>query len=89
MRNLEKTLGLVFSQRVLLALVDKGLVREKAYELVQRNAMEAWRTGSKFQELLEGDAEVMEHLNQEDLAGLFDYNYHLKHVDDIYARFGL
>lgn len=88
-RNLEKTLGLVFSQRVLLALVDKGLVREQAYELVQRNAMEAWRTGSKFLDLLKADSEVMEHLNQEELEGLFDYSYHLQHIDHIYARFGL
>jgi len=88
-RNLEKTLGLVFSQRVLLALVDKGLTRERAYELVQRNAMEAWHSGRKFLELLEADQDVMAHLNKEELAGLFDYGYHLKHIGDIYARFGL
>lgn len=89
MRNLEKTLGLVFSQRVLLALVDKGLVREHAYELVQRNAMEAWRTGTKFLDLLEADAEIKTYLNSDELAGLFDYSYHLKNIDVIYARFGL
>lgn len=89
MRNLEKTLGLVFSQRVLLALVEKGMIRETAYELVQRNAMEAWRTGTKFRDLLEADADVMNHLSSEELAGLFDYGYHLTHIDDIYARFGL
>lgn len=88
-RNLEKTLGLVFSQRVLLALVDKGLTRERAYELVQTNAMEAWRTGTKFIELLEADAEIKAHLTSEELVGLFDYSYHLSHIDDIYARFGL
>ncbi len=88
-RNLEKTLGLVFSQRVLLALVDKGLTRERAYELVQRNAMEAWRTGTKFLDLLEADADIKAHLTSEELAGLFDYSYHLKHIDDIYSRFGL
>lgn len=88
-RNLEKTLGLVFSQRVLLALVDKGLVRERAYELVQRNAMEAWRTGTKFIDLLEADSEIKEYLTSEELVGLFDYGYHLKNIDVIYARFGL
>ena len=89
MKNLEKTLGLVFSQRVLLTLVDKGLVRERAYELVQRNAMEAWRTGTKFLDLLEADQEIKEYIGSEELAGLFDYNYHLQNIDVIYARFGL
>ncbi|AEF94608.1 adenylosuccinate lyase [Desulfotomaculum nigrificans CO-1-SRB] len=88
-RNLEKTLGLVFSQRVLLALVDKGLTRERAYELVQRNAMEAWHSGKKFKDLLLADQDIMALLTPEELAGLFDYSYHLKHIDDIYARFGL
>ncbi|SHK29348.1 adenylosuccinate lyase [Desulforamulus aeronauticus] len=88
-RNLEKTLGLVFSQRVLLALVDKGLTREQAYELVQRNAMEAWRTGTRFIELLEADAAIKQQLTSEELQSLFDYSYHLGHIDDIYARFGL
>ncbi len=88
-RNLEKTLGLVFSQRVLLALVDKGLTREQAYELVQRNAMEAWRTGTRFIELLEADTAIKQQLTSEELQGLFDYSYHLGHIDDIYARFGL
>lgn len=88
-RNLEKTLGLVFSQRVLLALVDKGLTRERAYELVQRNAMEAWRTGTRFIELLEADEDIREQLTSEELQNLFDYSYHLAHIDDIYSRFGL
>ncbi|MEG6520943.1 adenylosuccinate lyase [Desulfotomaculum sp. 1211_IL3151] len=88
-RNLEKTLGLVFSQRVLLALVDKGLTRETAYELVQRNAMEAWRTDTKFIERLEADADIKGHLTSQELTDLFDYSYHLSHIDDIYARFGL
>ncbi|GAB6157992.1 adenylosuccinate lyase [Desulfotomaculum varum] len=88
-RNLEKTLGLVFSQRVLLALVDKGLSRERAYELVQRNAMQAWHTGTKFLELLQADADIKAHLTDTELAGLFDYGYHLRHIDEIYQRFGL
>ena len=88
-RNLEKTLGLVFSQRVLLALVDKGLTRERAYELVQRNAMEAWASGKKFKDLLDADQDIRSHLSSEELEGLFDYGYHLKYMDDIYARFGL
>lgn len=89
LRNLERTHGLIFSQRVLLALVDKGLTREEAYELVQRNAMESWQTGTDFQQLLLGDAQVMEHLSPAELKELFDYNYHLQHLDLIYSRFGL
>lgn len=90
MRNIERTHGLIFSQRVLLALVEeKGLSREKAYELVQRNAMEAWRTGKNFRDLLLADGELTSQLDQVEINELFDYNYHLKNVDEIYKRFGL
>ncbi|TYO96276.1 adenylosuccinate lyase [Desulfallas thermosapovorans] len=89
-KNIEKTHGLIFSQRVLLALVENhGLTREKAYELVQRNAMQCWRTGEDFRKLLLGDAEVAAILSVEEINEIFDYNYHLKHVDEIYKRFGL
>lgn len=88
-RNLERTRGLIFSQRVLLALVEKGLSRERAYELVQRNAMRSWREGADFKALLEGDPEVAAWLSPAELAALFDYSYHLRHVDEIYRRFGL
>lgn len=88
-KNLDRTHGLVFSQRVLLALVDKGLTRERAYELVQRNAMRSWHTGTGFQQLLLDDREVMQFITAGEIKDLFDYNYHLKHVDEIYSRFGL
>ncbi|MFZ5647601.1 MAG: adenylosuccinate lyase [Bacillota bacterium] len=88
-KNLNLTGGLLFSQRVLLALVNKGLTREKAYELVQRNAMESWRTRRSFRELLHGDREVSSILSGEEIDGLFDYSYHLGRVDEIYKRFGL
>lgn len=89
-RNIERTRGLIFSQRVLLSLVEeKGLARERAYELVQRNAMQSWRTGQNFRDLLLKDAELMAHFSAEEIDRLFDYNYHLKHVDEIYKRFGL
>lgn len=87
--NMERTNGLIYSQRVLLALVDKGLSREKAYELVQRNAMECWRTGEQFRSLLEKDPEVASLLSGEELDELFNYEYHLRNIDQIYARFGL
>ncbi|MDD3654670.1 MAG: adenylosuccinate lyase [Desulfotomaculaceae bacterium] len=88
--NVERTHGLIFSQRVLLALVEeKGLSRERAYELVQRNAMQTWRTGENFRDLLLKDSEVTALLSEKELDELFDFSYHLKHVDEIYKRFGL
>ena len=90
LKNVERTHGLIFSQRVLLALVEeKGLTRERAYELVQRNAMQTWRTGESFRDLLLKDREVTEQLSEKEISELFDYNYHLKNVDGIYKRFGL
>lgn len=88
-KNMERTNGLIFSQRVLLALVDKGLTRERAYELVQRNAMECWQTGRDFKELLKSDKDVMDYLTTDELEKLFDYSYYLRHIDEIYSRFGL
>ncbi|HPZ43917.1 MAG TPA: adenylosuccinate lyase [Bacillota bacterium] len=89
-RNLERTHGLIFSQRVLLALVEeKGLSRERAYELVQRNAMQSWRTGESFRVLLLKDGDVTAKLSEEEIDKLFDVSYHLKRVDEIYKRFGL
>ncbi len=88
-RNLERTHGLLFSQRVLLALVEKGLSRERAYELVQRNAMRSWREGTSFKALLMEDADIASVLTSREIESLFNYDYHLRHVDDIYRRFGL
>ncbi len=88
-RNLAASYGLVFSQRVLLALIDKGLSRQRAYELVQRNAMETWRTERPFRELLAADPEVAAHLRPEDLAEVFDERHYLRYVDDAFVRLGL
>jgi len=87
--NLELTKGLVFSQRVLLALIDKGLSRQKAYELVQRNAMKAWKERIDFFPLLKADAEVTAYLPVAELESLFDYQYYLKHVEQIFQRLEL
>ncbi|MFZ5626424.1 MAG: lyase family protein, partial [Bacillota bacterium] len=87
--NINKTHGLVFSQRVLLALVDKGLTREAAYALVQRNALKAWETKQPFLDLVLADQEITAHLNEEEIRGLFNFDYHLAQVDTIFARFGL
>jgi len=88
-RNLELTQGLIFSQRILLALIDKGLNREKAYQIVQRNAMEAWQQRKNFLSLLEADNQVTTHLAKAELESLFDYSYYLKYVDSIFERLGL
>ncbi|MFW6126365.1 MAG: adenylosuccinate lyase [Chloroflexota bacterium] len=87
--NLEITRGLVFSQRVMLALIDKGLGREEAYRLVQRNAMKAWHEGAGFLNLLAADREVTQHLSRSGLEGIFDYNYYIRHVDSVFERLGL
>ncbi len=87
-RNMELTKGLIFSQRVMLALIDKGLSRQKAYELVQRNAMKAWK-GRNFLSLLKADSEVTASLSPEELEPLFDYEYYLRYIDDIFQRLGL
>jgi adenylosuccinate lyase len=85
-RNLDRLGGLVHSQRVLLALVDKGASREDAYRLVQRNAMRVWAEGGDFLALLKADPEVSKALSPAELEALFDLGYHTKHVDDIFAR---
>ncbi|MDW7673007.1 MAG: adenylosuccinate lyase [Bacillota bacterium] len=87
--NLGKTLGLIFSQRVMLALVNKGMLREAAYQLVQKNSLEAWRTKTEFKTLLFNDNEVMERLDKAEVEELFDYSYHTKHVDYVFKRAGI
>ena len=88
-RNIELTQGLVFSQRVLLALIEKGLTREEAYKIVQGNAMEAWQGKKGFLALLRVDKRITDCLTEGELKSLFDYNYYLKHVDAIFERLGL
>ncbi len=84
--NVERTMGLVNSQRVLLALTQAGVSREDAYRLVQRNAMRTWKGEGPLLDLLEADAEVTKALSPPQLAGLFDIDYHLKQVDTIFDR---
>ncbi|PRX31818.1 adenylosuccinate lyase [Orenia metallireducens] len=87
--NLAKTKGLIFSQKVMLSLVDKGLLRDDAYAIVQRNALEAWNSEKTFKELLLADSELTEHMKEEEVEQIFDYSYHLKNIDVIYQRLGL
>ena len=84
--NLDSLGGLIHSQRVLLALTQAGLSREESYELVQRNVMKVWEEGADFRQVLARDADVAKLLPHRDLDALFDLDYHLKHVDTIFAR---
>ncbi|HEX3430290.1 MAG TPA: adenylosuccinate lyase [Rhizomicrobium sp.] len=84
--NLERTRGLVHSQRVLLALTQAGLSREDAYRIVQKHAMAAWQGDKSLLELLKSDPDVARALDERTLGRLSDYDYHLKHVDTIFAR---
>jgi len=87
--NLDRSHGLVYSQRVLLALTEAGLARQAAYELVQRNAMRAWEERRSFLECLEADPEVTRRLPAEALKACFDPGFYLRHVDEVFRRVGL
>ena len=86
MKNLDRLGGLVHSQRLLIALTQKGASREDAYKLVQRNAMPVWRGEGDFQTLLKKDADVKRYLDDKEIEEQFDLGYHLKHVDTIFKR---
>ncbi len=87
--NLELTQGLVFSQRVLLALIETGLSRQDAYAIVQRNSMAAWKERRPFRGLLDADADVTSRLDARKLDEIFDYGVYTAHVDDSFRRLGL
>jgi adenylosuccinate lyase len=84
--NLDRTQGLVHSQRVLLALTQKGVGREDSYRIVQKNAMRAWNGEGALLDLLTADPEVAKALSPKELEALFDLDYHFKHVDTIFKR---
>ncbi len=88
-RNMKRTYGLIFSQRVLLTLIDKGLKREEAYDRIQSLAMQAWEEARSFRELVEKDERIASILSPEELEDCFDTRYHLKRVDEIFRRLEL
>lgn len=88
-KNIDLTNGLIFSQEVLLLLIKKGLTREKAYEIVQRNAMRVWREKIDFNNLLKSDKEIMEHVNEDELDKLFDISKILININKVYERLGI
>lgn len=89
MANMQRTGGLIFSQRVLTSLVEKGAVRDQAYRWVQKYAMERWLEGKDFAKGLKSDTNIGKYLTPEEIDACFDYKPLLKHVDTIMARFGL
>jgi len=89
MTNVRKTRGVVFSQELMLTLVNKGMLREEAYRLVQKNAMQSWNDGDDFRHLVESDPEIMEHISKEELARVFDLSVFRAQVDYIFRRCGL
>ena len=89
MANLNKTGGLIFSQRIMLAIVSKGVLREDAYKWVQRNAMKRWMAGEDFRTNVEKDEDITKYLSKAEIDECFDYKYFLRHVDMIMKRFGL
>lgn len=87
--NMNRTHGLVFSQRLMLMMIDKGVSREKAYDAVQPLAMEAWEEQKEFRPLVEANAFIKENLTPEEIEEAFDLNHHTQRVDEIFSRVGL
>jgi len=85
-KNLEKLRGLIFSQQVLLKLIAQGCARQHAYSLVQRVSLQAWNSETSFKELLAGDSDIQKYLDIKAIEEIFSLNYHLRHVEDIFAR---
>jgi len=85
-RNLELTRGLIYSGQLLLALTERGVLRETAYAWIQRAAMRAWETGGDFQALVLADADIRRHLSEADIARHFSLEHQLRHVDAIFRR---
>jgi adenylosuccinate lyase len=86
MDNLNQTGGLIYSQRLLLALVDKGAIRKEAYEHVQQHAMAAWKGGGSFQDLIEQDPFIVKHLSTKEIATCFNPKAYLRHQQQIFTR---
>lgn len=88
-KNIDKTFGLIYSQRVMLTLINKGMIREEAYDIVQPKAMESWETQTPFRTLVEQDSRITELLDAKELDECFDENHHLNQVDTIFKRAGI
>ena len=89
LENIESTRGLVFSQRVMLTLIEKGMSRDDAYKIVQTNAARTWDDNMDFRALISSDADVRSFIQEEELTGLFDYNYYTRYVDELFERIAI
>lgn len=89
LKNLERTRGIIFSQRVLLELINKGLTRQEAYDIVQRCAMSLTEDGPDFRQIISNDDDVRRYLSEAEVAACFDMRYHLKHIDKIFKKVGI
>ncbi len=87
--NMESSRGVIFSQRLLLALVDQGLARETAYKIVQKNASASWDKGQDFRDLVKTDDEALAYLSKQQIEEIFDYGYYTRYVDNTFRRLGL
>lgn len=87
--NMNLTYGLIYSQRVMLKLIDSGLTREAAYDLVQPLTAKSWDEHKQFRPLFEGNETITSHLSEDEINDAFDYHYHIRHVDEIFKRIGL
>jgi adenylosuccinate lyase len=85
-RNLELTGGLVYSQRLLLALIEKGAQRKESYEAVQRNAMASWSGGGDLQTMVSKDPFIIKHLKASEIKACFNPKYYLRYIDQVYRR---
>jgi adenylosuccinate lyase len=84
--NLEKTGGLFYSQKLMLKLIEKGLTREESYQLVQKNAMEAWKSGKDFEKLILSDEPIKKYLTSKEIEQCFNLKDHLRYLDRIFKR---
>lgn len=89
LKNMDRTLGLIYSQRVMLKLIEKGMSRESAYDLVQPKTAVSWDNQVPFRSLVEEDTKITDVLTKEDIDDAFDYHYHIRRADEIFKRVGL
>ena len=89
LQNIEMTRGLLFSQRLMLTLIEKGVSRDDAYKVMQTNSARTWDEDDDFRELVRSDKTVTKYLSQGDLDETFDYGYYVRFVDDVFDRIGL
>ena len=87
--NLHATKGVIFSQRLMLALIEKGMSRDTSYKIVQKAALFSWDEGKDFRDLINNESDILKYLSYDDLDTLFDYSYYMHYVDDVFEWAGI